>query len=298
MPINPVPPIARATRIDHLLDALIPREGDEALPLAVRPNEYFARLTSLKRKLLGVSHRAEQWSLLSNQIRARFDELAASNPVSAPKPLPPGAEVTVTFTFTDARLENEFESFLFAVRSSTDVLARVISAFRKGQDGIHSINDLRKKLAVAAEPVIKPAIDAAWATWLEDLTKRRDAAGHFIGLAVRSHSRRIEHSSDDFEIETQTAVTIPKTGSKASPSVWHESPPVWGGVVHKSEAIAVGGARSEVHVLMDIEERVVLRHEGELPPLQEQIDADTYVACVCTGLQNLVEIVLSNLAAR
>jgi hypothetical protein len=73
------PPSTSPTKIDLLLDALVPRNGriPRALDAPLAP--YLVRLGNLKRKLLGVSHRVARWQEESEATRARFEHISAGH---------------------------------------------------------------------------------------------------------------------------------------------------------------------------------------------------------------------------
>ncbi len=275
------------------LTALLPREGNKpGLKVLVSEEEYLARLASLGRKYQGVRHRHDEWGRHLTEARERFDRFREQSlDIDG---LPEGAVAGVAVSFCDTRIENELEALLFAIRSTLDVLARLVAAHIPGKDGLKSYHKLRDVLHRDANGALAQAIDAAWRGWIEDMTERRDAAGHYVALSVRSEVRTTGAAASPPTTE-RVFVAIPATGTKESISIWWTGLPLE--VVNASTSYQPsGGSKIEAHGLFDTDGSLIIRRNGPLPALPGMTNADEYVETLVNSLTEHLTLILQILA--
>lgn len=271
------------TSVDRALRILIPRDGVKpGLPAVVTDEEYLARLASVGRKYHHVRYRLERWDWIVSQARSAFDAIDRTPP--SWKGLPDNATAGSAFSVADLRLDAELEAMLFALRGGLDVLARLVAAHVPGIEGVHSYRRLCSALeGKALSSALSPLIERAWTDWVADLTERRDAAGHYVALVVRSEVRH-QTSGDGGTSSEESFVAIPELGSRASISIWHSGLPLH--TQTAATAVTRGASTIEAHGMFDDMGRLIVRRNGPLPQLPPMIDGDLYVRSAVAKLEN------------
>jgi hypothetical protein len=291
MPRDPKSPVPSEAEI--AIDAAIPRDGVVLASLAVSLEEYLSRLGSLKGKVFSVRYRLEQWEKLSEEHLSSLSKLTLSEvPLDG---LPPGASASVSISLYDTRLDAEFEALLFAIRSGLDVLARVIASHFKGATDNKSYRRLRELLARYPECAsASQAVERAWSNWAEDLTERRDAAGHYIALSVKSVKQQTFRANDNTVSKNEVLVGIPERGTKRNPSIWWDpSGPFVGGASHpKTEVRYADGTTVEAHGIFDSTGSLIVRRDGPIPAPPPMIDGNHYARSVAECFNQHVAEVL------
>lgn len=190
--------------------------------------------------------------------------------------IPKKWEMTYTFSLRDIRLENEFEVLIYSVRSSLTMLTRLISAFLKGKTDLHSHSKLQKILNSSDDwPVLSAIVNEACHNWINDLTKRRDAATHYVALTATS-SLSIKIEKPNVTNVQKNTVSIPKQPLKFV-EIWWDDIPVLGGTLHSSTTVTNNdGNIIEAHGLFDGAGNLLVRRNTKPSELPELIDGREY----------------------
>lgn len=282
------------TGIDLALDALVPRAGALAKSsVHVALEEYLARISSLGRKCQGLQYREESWKSLLEDVRRRFERLCGGDRVPSTAGLPDGAVMQIRVSMADQRVESEFEAVLFGIRSTLDVLARLLAAHCRGMTDLHSFHRLVERVPpdLASTPVGK-IVQQSWEQWASDLTDRRNAAGHYVALSMRSEQLTTARPGITATRE-RVFLGIPAKPTRASVSVWETGLPFSSGNV--SKVVSLEDRTVEAHGIFDGSGRLVVRRNGPLPDAPEMIDADEYVTACFQNARRLVEDALRGL---
>ena len=273
-------------KIDILIDSLILRGGKKPDNIYVELEEYLTRLASLKRKILGVEFRMQCWTSICKEHKEQFDKSAA---VVTPFKYPTSGLATSTFALRDIRLENEFEVLLYSITSTLSTLTRVIASFLKGATQFHShtkFPDVLLKYTNFKESL--SIVQQATGSWIQDLTRRRDSATHYIALSIPSSVKHIKSGTSPVET-TSSRIGLTKKPSRYI-SIWDDDLPTLGGAKRYSSISSDG---SETHELRDKYDNVILKSEVPLQSIPTLIDGEEYAKTTYTNFQDYIETLLS-----
>ena len=171
------------------LDDLIPRGGNKPDCLHISLEDYISRVAMLARKISGLKHRKQCWDSTTSDHLLNFkgmtDKLYLKNRKTDKEPQ--NKKIEHVFHLRDTRLENEFEVFIYSLRSSLTILTKLIASFLAGRTTIHSHSKLRENLCKKKDwPSLENLINQACESWIIELTDRRDAATHYVALTATS----------------------------------------------------------------------------------------------------------------
>lgn len=297
-----------ASEIDRRCDQLVPRNDVPNPEIIIQKGEYLSRISSLKRKYLGVQYRYEKWEKVVGAHKKSFHESVRNwrkhegdaqelqdSKYSSRTSLSRGFGLSGR----DLKVENEFEVFVSSVVSLSSVLARFIASFLKGSESSHSISKIESILK--DKPSFKELYNvvlAANKNWLNELKTRRDSSTHYIMLSALSKYSYWQESSGEFE--NIVIVGIPRNPTKGkSVSMWNEDIPVIGGQRDHSWSIKIGeDIEIEAHEIFDIRGRSLFRHNGKLPNNLSLIDGETYLHDVNKYLDAFIIEVLAILSKK
>ncbi len=302
LPVNPPEKLSHsiihndrpADIVEKCIDDLIPRGGKKPNQIAVSLEDYLSRVAMLSRKIQGVRHRKSCWDRITDEHLVRFDKMDHKIEGGIPK----NVKTTYTFSLRDTRLENEFEVLIYSVRSSLTMLVRLISAFLRGKTDLHSHSKLQESLNTTGDwPALSAIVIKASYEWIDDLTKRRDAATHYVALTVTSSST-IESDKSNGIKDQRNRVSIPKQPLKFV-SVWWDDIPVLGGTSQTSIAVTNDdGYIIEAHGLFDGTGNLLVRRNANLPELPELIDGREYSDNLMRNYENYIVEVASELKTK
>jgi hypothetical protein len=263
-PLDP----GNAAAADVALDALVPRGGTAPPGTFVSLEELLSRLASLGRKLRGMRYRLKQWTEALARTRDSFDRLLPSTRLDS---LPVGASAEVAIQLFDVRLESEFESLLFSIRSMLDVLSRVVAAHLEGATDIHSYRGLQKYLRRYPSHPAGRLMTEAMSEWGADLFARRDAGTHYLALALVLR-RTLSRTPDGVVDEKVVFLGIPERPNASLP-IWYDLVPILGDAPETAVQVPEG----EAHGIFDGDGTLIVRHNGALPVRPPTISGEEYV---------------------
>jgi len=259
--------------LSTLMDKLVPRGGKAPACLHVTLEEYLARVANLYLKIDGVHHRLETWVKICEEHILRFDKDRLSWLNMRHDGDSVVSNLVLAYEYADRRLANEFEMFLYSVSSALTVLTRIVAAFLKGATDSKSHNKLVEVLTEYPDfELLRKSVQDNNRNWIREMKERRDAATHYIGLSIRSISRKTkddEVSGEGYLVK----VAIPKIASKKTNSVWDEDLPVVGGTQKKGVRF---NNEQEVNGLFDPNDKLILIKETVFEKI-EMIDGVDYV---------------------
>ena len=276
--------------LEKYLDLMIPRSGELPECVVISLEDYLSRLAILNRKLLGVRYRKEQWDKLVASHRTKFNQLMQEWPTTNTTEKP---RVISGFTLRSINVDNEFEVFLFSVCSTLSMLTKLVAAFLRGNQGLHSHKTLGEVLSRRTEwTKLAQIVKEARAEWINDAFKRRDNATHYVALTAPS----IFHGKD-IGLKVKIGVAIPKHPEKHV-SIWMDDVPALRGTFYLSTRVTEDdGTISETYDLYDMDRRLLIRRVGSLS-LPTMIDGIKYVNKTMNHLENHILEVLRELYKR
>jgi len=307
LPVNPPEKLSHsiihndksADIVEKCIDDLIPRGGKKPNQIAVSLEDYLSWVAMFNRKIKGVRHRKSCWDRITDEHLVKFEKMDHKSPKKDIKGvIPKKGKMTYTFSLRDIRLENEFEVLIYSVRSSLTMLTRLISAFLKSKTDLHSHSNLQKSLNTAKNwPALSAIVNEACHDWIDDLTKRRDAATHYVALTATSSLTIESERSNVIKVQRNT-VSIPKQPLKFV-SVWWDDIPVLGWASHSSTAVTNDdGNIIEAHGLFDGTGNLLVRRNTSLPELPELIDGREYCDNLMRNYENYFVKVASELKTK
>ena len=136
----------------------------------------------------------------------------------------------------------------------------IIGCFLKGSTPFHSHSGLSSVLSKYPDfnQTYKIAVDAC-NLWVEELTKRRDAATHYIALSVTSFIQHTRNDSNTIEKKV-SQIQIPKYPTKYN-SLWEDELPTLGG---SSYSRLVHDDGKEMNELKDLNGITIVKSEQPL----------------------------------
>lgn len=277
-----------------LLDSLIPRGGIPPSGIHVDFEVYLSRLSNLYRKLQGVSYRLDCWNAICYQHLKNFDRIVERSDIPVPTKY---QKFKWSRALRDTKVENEFEMFLYSISSALTALTRVVACFLKGSTDFKSHAKLPSALLPYPElneslSLINNALDS----WARELKGRRDAAAHYIALAVESS---IENSKLDPPSSTKNIVSIGITKVPVKfVSIWEDLIPTLGGSGKQSFFSEDSGLKKETHTLLDFQNKIIIECKLPLPPKPELIDGAKYVQDLYYHFTDYVNKLLTSLKPR
>lgn len=279
--------------IDNLIDKLVPRGGDKPDAIHTSLEEYLGRLSSLNRKISGTKYRMQSWQTICQDHKSEFKKRVNSLDLLKMHENATFKSLTITFSSTDVRVENEFEMLLYSLISTLNTLTRVIACFLKGSTQIHSHSKLPDILLKHAD--LKSCYRIAFAaanSWAGELTIRRDAATHYIALLTDSTIKHSKAASTGFNT-TILHVGIPKVPTKHI-SIWTDQLPTKGG---SKSTIMHGTEGEQLLELRDHQENLIVQREQPLQPV-ELIDGEQYIGNVYESFKKYIIEILNLLLVR
>jgi len=291
--------------IDRLFDQLVPRNNVRNSKIVIEKQEYLSRLSTLKRKYLGVEYRYENWRKVVEVHNEEFKDLKERfrNLEKLDKE---ERELENTrysrssgFAKRDLKVENEFEVFISSVSSLLDVLVRFIASFLKGSESCHSISKIEKILKnKQGFKKIYNIISVANKKWLNELKVRRDSSTHYIMISAHSKYSYTQELSEEYEKTIK--IGIPQYPIKGkSVSIWDEDIPVIGGHRMGSCNLKTNEENEiEEHEIFDATGRSIYRYNGRLYNEQDLIDGETYLKNIMKNLDAFIFIILRQLSKK
>ena len=285
--------------IEECIDKLIPRGGEKPDQIFVSLEEYLSRISMFYRKVQGVKYRKECWDTIIKNHLDKFNKKDHRRIKNQDEEIiQKNAKMYSSFGLRDIKLENEFEVLIYSICNSLSMLAKLISAFRRGEIDLHSHSKLQNNLNKNNDwPSLSAVVNKACHEWIDDLTMRRDAATHYVALTTIS-SVTTEIDKSNVKENQRNRVSIPKQPLKYI-SVWWDNIPVLGGASQSSRSLECNdGNRIEAHCLFDAENNLLVRRNSNLPELPELIDGGEYVESLIKNYENYIKKIASELSRR
>lgn len=281
--------------IKLIIDKLVPRGGGKPLTIHVSLEEYLSRLANFNRKITGTYYRIDSWKKLFEENKIVFEKQMKSMDDRDSFTSGKSEKSFKTFSFRDAGLENEFEVLLYSMTSTLSSLTRIVVCFLEGSTQSHSHSKLPNILSKYPDfnKSYSLVVDAC-KLWTDELTKRRDAATHYIALSASSF---IKHSKSELDTidKTFSHLQIIKYPEKYN-SLWDDELPTLGGSSQSHGFDSKNG--SQIHELMDLNGVIVVRREQPLEEKPEFIECEEYLQKLCFNFEQYVKNVLSSLIPK
>jgi hypothetical protein len=277
-----------------LLDDLVPRGGVKPTTIYVSLEEYLSRLANFNRKISGTHYRIGCWKKICEENQGKFQkdlDFADKWNAFAKSDL---KLRSTSFSSRDSRLENEFEMLLYSITSTLSSLTRIVVCFLKGSTQVHSHSSLSKILLKYPDFNTSQIIVLnACNLWADELTKRRDAATHYIALSARSF---IQHSKSESSIIERnfSQIQIPKYSTKYN-SLWEDELPTLGGSCFVKITNDLG---AEINEIRDSNGVTIVKREQPLEKRPEFIEAQKYVENLCSYFEEYIKSILGSLILK
>ncbi|MEW6369070.1 MAG: hypothetical protein AB1714_30955 [Acidobacteriota bacterium] len=255
---------AEFSRLDLLIDRIIPRGGAAPELIHVALEEYLARVASLYRKLVGSRYRLERWREVLSEHESRFAEVEKRGTTDSSGDdvgsLLPNANASFTISLQDARLESEFEALLSSMRSTLDHLARLVASYSLGKVGVHRYAKLRNMFGSGdrISTLVSDALDG----WAGQLISRRDEITHYVAPVLASTHRKVTGSQSS---DSAVLAGVSRVSLRRSVPVWHCVLPAIGGSQQASASFSSDDGVTEKHAISDASGRLIIECVGPLP---------------------------------
>lgn len=277
-----------------LLDNLVPRGGVKPTTIYVSLEEYLSRLANFNRKVAGTYYRINCWEKICEENKIEFEKrLNSADNWNAFAETDLKIENT-SFSSRDSGLENEFEVLLYSITSTLSSLTRIVVCFLKGSTQVHSHSSLSKVLLKYPDcNKSQTIVSNACNLWANELTKRRDAATHYIALTATSFIKHTKSESNTIE-RSFSQIQIPKYSTKYN-SLWEDELPTLGGSSFLKMTYDTG---DEINELKDSNGVTIVKRDLPLEKRPEFIDAIEYVQELFLYFEEYIKDVFDSLILK
>ncbi|CAN5604117.1 hypothetical protein BH11BAC5_BH11BAC5_37560 [soil metagenome] len=271
-----------------LIDNLVPRGGEKPSSVYVSLEEYLSRLANFNRKIAGINYRIQTWEKVCEENEIEFKKRLNSLDNESMK------YKTFTLSSRDSRLESEFEVLLYSLASTLSSMTRIVGCFLEGSTQIHSHTGLSSVLSKYHNfsQTYQIAVDAC-SLWGDELTKRRDAATHYIALSVTSFIQ-ITKKGLNLSEKCFAQIQIPKYPTKYN-SLWEDVLPT---LEESTYSRLVHEDGKEIHELKDQNGIIIVKREKHLEKRPELIEARQYVQNLCSSIEEYIQAILNSLLPK